>query len=120
MSLKWRPTLNYLGLMLATRVGPSLGQEPVATRSEQSEQSDSFLCVLLLMATIFGWWLRGVLELKLQRIRAGSLGMALWGWSDFSRSSGCRKFKKIVFLLTGVHHGWTRASAEGTEGMTKL
>ena len=73
MSLKWRPTLNYLGLMLATRVGPSLGQEPVATPPEQSEQPDFFLRILLLMATIFGWWLRGVLELKLQRIRAGSL-----------------------------------------------
>jgi hypothetical protein len=119
VSLKWRPILNYLGLMLATRVGPRLGQEPVATPPERSEPSDFFLCILLLIATISGWWLREVLGFKLQCFRERSLNMLVRDWSDFSRSF--RRFKKMVsFLLTGVHHGWTCASAEGAEGMTML
>jgi len=61
MGLRWRPTLNYLGLMLATRVGPSFGHEPVVTPPEQPKPADFSLVILLLMAIIFGWWLRGLI-----------------------------------------------------------
>jgi hypothetical protein len=87
MGLRWRPTLNYLGLMLATRVGPSFGHEPVKTSPEQPEPADFSLCILLLMATVFGWWLRGLIGTRLQCISAGSLAWPFSGWIDFSRSS---------------------------------
>jgi hypothetical protein len=86
MGLKWRPTLNYLGLMLATRVGPSFGHEPGRTSPEQPKPADFSLAILLLMATIFGWWLRGLIGTRLQCISAGSLAWPFSGWTDFSRS----------------------------------
>ena len=109
--------------LLGPDAGHKSGTEPrtraVATPPERSEPSDFSLCILLLMATISGWWLREVLGFKLQCFRERSLNWLLRDWSDFSRSF--RKFKKMMaFLLTGVHHGWTGASAEGAEGMTML
>ena len=109
--------------LLGPDAGHKSGTEPrtraVATPPERSEPSDFSLCILLLMATISGWWLREVLGFKLQCFRERSLNWLFRDWSDFSRSF--RKFKKMMaFLLTGVHHGWTGASAEGAEGMTML
>ena len=80
VGLRWQPTLNYLGLMLATRVGPSLGHELVKTSSEQPEPTGFSLCILLLVATVFGWWLRGLIGTRLQRISACR---PLSGWINF-------------------------------------
>jgi len=123
------PTLNYLGLMLATRVGPSFGHEPVVTPPEQPEPADFSLVILLLMATIFGWWLRGLIGMRLQRISAGSSAWPFSGWTDFSRSSGSMSegpdevpqgIQEDCFSPHDFHQGWKRASIEGTEGTTML
>jgi hypothetical protein len=72
-----------VGLMLATRVGPSLGHEPVKTSSEQPEPTGFSLCILFLVTTVFGWWLRGLIGTRLQRISACSLAWPLSGWINF-------------------------------------